>query len=243
MNNYRKILYPVYRSTIYAAKNSDDIRAYHEYYRLDYKRRLPANKDALILDVGCGSGHFLQYLKDEGYKNSEGIDISKQQCDYAMGFGLKVTRVDDAITFLANCKCIYDQIYLSDVLEHFSKDEITEILGYAYSALLPGGSVVIRVPNMANIIASYNRYIDFTHEVGFVDSSLTQILTASGFSSVEVVNNCIPFGLHPKRLSRWILLKLWYLLLKWIYLLEVGIERPRLLGPLLVAQAYKPCNS
>lgn len=43
---------------------------------------LPGNRDSNILDIGCGAGHFLYYLKTKGYNNFLGIDISPQQVEY-----------------------------------------------------------------------------------------------------------------------------------------------------------------
>jgi 2-polyprenyl-3-methyl-5-hydroxy-6-metoxy-1,4-benzoquinol methylase len=44
-----------------------------------YDPYLPKNKDARILDFGCGIGHFLYFLNKMGYSNFVGIDISPQQ--------------------------------------------------------------------------------------------------------------------------------------------------------------------
>ena len=41
-----------------------------------YDGVMPQDKGAVILDIGCGAGHFLYYLKKEGFENFLGIDIS-----------------------------------------------------------------------------------------------------------------------------------------------------------------------
>ena len=70
---------------------------YHSYYKdgndLDFKKRyvyldddyaslLPGNKEAAIIDVGCGMGHFLSYLQSKGYHNIRGVDICDDQVDW-----------------------------------------------------------------------------------------------------------------------------------------------------------------
>ncbi len=53
------------KSVSWAAK-SKDVR-----YFLEKK----LSKDAAILDIGCGGGHFLKMLKEAGYNNARGFDI------------------------------------------------------------------------------------------------------------------------------------------------------------------------
>jgi adenine-specific DNA-methyltransferase len=40
------------------------------------------DKNALVLDTGCGRGIFLQALKNKGYKNVYGIEIDKELYEY-----------------------------------------------------------------------------------------------------------------------------------------------------------------
>ena len=55
-----------------------------------------------------------------------------------------------------------------------------------FTALVPGGSVVIEVPNMANFItAPYARWADYTHRHGYTQESLSAALRAAGFDVVE----------------------------------------------------------
>ena len=43
-------------------------------YNVMYKSFMPDNKDANILDIGCGKEFFLYYLKEYGFTNYYGID-------------------------------------------------------------------------------------------------------------------------------------------------------------------------
>lgn len=51
-------------------------------------------KDSRILDVGCGEGRGLQALKDRGFTNLVGIDISTPKVEKARSTGLEVYEVD-----------------------------------------------------------------------------------------------------------------------------------------------------
>jgi SAM-dependent methyltransferase len=46
-------------------------------------------KNKTFLEIGCGSGHSIQYLVQKGAKKIYGIDISQTQIDYAMSLNQK----------------------------------------------------------------------------------------------------------------------------------------------------------
>lgn len=49
------------------------------------------------------------------------------------------------------------------------------------------GTVIIKTPNMANpFVNTAGRYIDFTHETGFTEFSLRQVLCATGYKNIVI---------------------------------------------------------
>lgn len=46
--------------------------------------------------------------------------------------------------------------------------------------------VLLRTPNMGSLFGLRSRYIDFTHETGFTEESILQVMRDSGFRSVTV---------------------------------------------------------
>ena len=46
------------------------------------KQFQPYSRKTKILDFGCGSGYFVSSLIDNGFKNVEGMDVSKVQIEY-----------------------------------------------------------------------------------------------------------------------------------------------------------------
>jgi SAM-dependent methyltransferase len=44
-------------------------------------RHLPQDREAKILDLACGHGAFLHYLRLAGYANCSGVDISPEQIE------------------------------------------------------------------------------------------------------------------------------------------------------------------
>src|SRR4051812_11252362 len=49
---------------------------------------LPADHNARIYEVACGSGLMLRWMREHGYTNLSGSDISKSQIEYARAAGL-----------------------------------------------------------------------------------------------------------------------------------------------------------
>lgn len=237
MTTYRDLIYASYRTGAYGLYNSDKIETYTEAYKHEFGQILPVDKKAKILDLGCGSGFLVWFLLQEGYENVLGIDNSAEQVEFAKSHSLPVIQVN-ALEYLTHNKN-FDLIVLTDVIEHLSKDEIVTLLLQIHEALAPNGYVIIRTPNACSFTAANSRYIDLTHEIIFTEKSLRQVLLSCNFSKVLITDEKPPFGWRPKRLSRWILLKTWRIILSAIYTLELGIDRPKLLGKNLIAVAYK----
>ena len=54
-----------------------------------------------------------------------------------------------------------------------------------HACLKRGGFLYVKTPNMANpFVNTAGRYIDFTHEVGFTEKSLRQVIEAAGYGRV-----------------------------------------------------------
>jgi 2-polyprenyl-3-methyl-5-hydroxy-6-metoxy-1,4-benzoquinol methylase len=162
---------------------------------------LPKNKEAKILDFGCGWGHQLMALWCAGYQNLEGVEISKDQaaiCHFEASGRLPVVNIDGR-DFLKNIKDTYDLIILNDVLEHLTVAEAKQTLSIIHQSLQPHGTIVIRTPNMSSLLSSYSLYIDITHISGYTEYSIQQILDQSGFENHCFVTNQWCFSLRSWR--------------------------------------------
>lgn len=155
-------------------------KLYFDHYILPH---LPHNKDAHILEIGCGWGKYLTHLRAHGYTNVHGIDISPEQIEFARK-QLKLDNVElaDGVEYLKNTTTHYDAIYMIDVLEHLDLEDSISIGKSIYTNLTPNGVFLIQVPNGMSLLSPI-RYADITHTRGFSDYMCTQYMKLSGFDS------------------------------------------------------------
>ena len=139
-----------------------------------------------VLDLGCGNGQFLRFLKEQGYKNYYGIDVSKQQIDFCKEKVTDKVEVADIFGFLRDKKNAFDLVVMNDVLEHIPKEKLFELLGLIHNSLRNNGMFAAKVPNMSNPFGLINRYMDITHEIGFTEFSMIECLGMSGFGDIKV---------------------------------------------------------
>ncbi|MBS1515076.1 MAG: class I SAM-dependent methyltransferase [Bacteroidetes bacterium] len=149
---------------------------------------LPSNKDAKILDIGCGFGQTLKSLRDKGYKNLKGIDINDESIAQCKEINLDVTKVDDIISYTKSSDKKYDFIIMSHVLEHIEKDKMIDNLRAIRSLLSTEGKYCVMVPNAQSNTGSYWRFEDFTHHYLFTSGSLLYVLKAAGFTKIDFVD-------------------------------------------------------
>lgn len=152
---------------------------------------LPSNRDARVLDFGCGWGGHLLALWCAGYRNVEGVEISPEQAAAARAAagGRVPIAQGDGREYLDGRDGRYDVIILNDVIEHVAPPECLPLLRRVYRALRPAGRIVVRTPNMASLLAAYSRYIDVTHVTGFTEPGLVQVLTLAGFTRPRFVSD------------------------------------------------------
>src|SRR5579862_8539591 len=154
---------------------------------------LPKDLSSPILDIGCGWGHLLLSLWASGFRNLTGVEVSKDQYEIAKASLPKEIHIvyADANEFLKQRSEEYSLITAFDLIEHMSSQSGLALLKEARNALKPSGSIVLRTPNMANIVATYSRYLDITHVEGYSEWSLFQLLDMAGFSDHRVVGPAI----------------------------------------------------
>ena len=136
---YRKIMYEKYLSSVNITEEKLE-RNFNQNVDLQKKvvANLPQDKEAKIIDLGCGYGTFLNALSKIGYKNLYGVEIGKEQNEFLNKRGFKVYN-QDLVDFLKKTDEKFDCITLFDVLEHFKKDEIVEIIPLLRQRLNKGG--------------------------------------------------------------------------------------------------------
>lgn len=181
--------YTNYIETHLGHVHKDDYELMARYFHKNYAK-LIRTKDERILDVGCGMGHFLYFLKKFGFHNVTGIDLSSDCIDYCLEKDLGTREnlhLVDMMAFLEQKEGCFDLIVMNDVIEHLPKEEIIGSLQLARFALAKGGRLVVKVVNSANpITGAASRYVDFTHTVGFTEESLAQVLRVAGFTSLDM---------------------------------------------------------
>lgn len=236
----RKRLFEEYFNSIYARSNLFTDKEYENSvidFDFYYGNFLPPDKDALILDIGCGAGHFLYYLKKKGYSNHLGIDISDSQVEFCRNNITSNVETADAFEFLVSKRNTYSAISANDVIEHIPKEKVISFLKLIYQALMTDGVLLMRLPNMSNPFALDSRYRDFTHECGFTEKSIYQVLYVAGFRDIRIYSSQTR-GKSVKSHLSWMLVSLVHAVLKKLFWHQ-GLTAPEILSSRLIVIAKK----
>jgi SAM-dependent methyltransferase len=210
------------------------------YYRKNLLPRLPRERDAAILDLGCGRGDFLRFLRDSGYTGLTGVDLCEEHVRSCAGSGLDVS-LGDNLCFLEEHRERFDCVTLNHVLEHYDKDEGLSLLEAVLGSLRPGGRIIVVCPNMGNpFTAGRGRYADLTHETGYAGESLRFILQLAGFGSISLHGIDIYCLSNPLlNLAGRLAASSMFLFMRIIYLLN-GVRSTKILSKNMLAVAEKP---
>ena len=90
IENEKKLL-DVYQkwASLYDKDNDDELGTVSQPNSVQIFQRYVKDKTKNIIDVGCGTGLVGLQLKKLGYKNFDGIDISKEMIDIAISRGYR----------------------------------------------------------------------------------------------------------------------------------------------------------
>ena len=206
---YRAALYGRYasvqdRAWLTPDRRCDDPWARAALYRL--RDWLPPESGARILDVGCGAGHLLEALRSVGYQDVRGVDISPEAVAIAQSKGLSVVEAD-LRNYLQEGHERFGLICAFDVIEHFDKQEVLQLLKLVWDRLQPGGVLILQTPNAMSPWAAHYRYGDLTHELILSPECLTSTLKLCGFRDIEV-REVTPYVHGIKSAVRWGIWKL-----------------------------------
>ncbi len=225
INDYRDEIYSTYYSahmkTLHGETTINDIVKQFSAWNYYYGHCLPANKEARILEIGCGNGGFVYWLQCLGYKNVHGIDISPEQVEVAGNVGIKNIIHADLREFLPGREKTYDVIFARDVIEHFRKEEVLDTLRMIHKSLKAGGIFTAQTPNGVSPFSGRHRYKDFTHELIFTVDSFSQILKTSGFGDAGFYS-APPVPKGPVSIIRFSLWKIIETALRFYMAVETG---------------------
>ncbi len=135
-----------------------------------------------LLDIGCGTGYFLNYMQNKNYR-IYGVEKEKNAREFAINnFNIPVTSPDDFLNQTHDEQ--YDIITLWHVLEH-----IQNFNGYLKSfhkKLNPNGILIIALPNCKSYDANYYRQYWAGYDVPrhlwhFDPNTLERLMKIHGF--------------------------------------------------------------
>ena len=221
MKDIREPLYEKYYSTFKKGEPRERFGFLHLklWYNEKYLPLLKGyRRDAPLLDIGCGQGFMLRYLKSVGFTNLTGIDISGEQIEKAQAKGFNAIQAD-ACTFLKENEGKYEIIVAIDMIEHFKKEELFELLNLIHRALIPGGLFVLQTPNGEGLMPGYVIYGDLTHFTILSPLSLRHILTITGFDDIHIKELGPAFFIHFPLFIGWQVVRLLAMAVKF---LEIG---------------------
>lgn len=243
IQSYRARIYGAYvsaRSESLAPATLVGLAPRLPYFRRLIARCMPQEREATVLELGCGHGALLYALQQAGYSHVRGVDGSPEQVQAAERLGIAGVVLGDLVQTLAQTSgASLDVVIAFDVIEHFSKDELIPLVDAVQRVLKLGGRWIIHVPNSEGPFGSRIRDSDFTHELSFTRLSLSQLLLSSGFTRLECFEDRpVPHGIKSGvRAILWAMIRL--LLLATLAVETGSLDRRAVFSQNLLAVAHK----
>jgi SAM-dependent methyltransferase len=240
--DFRARIYGQYvhaRETALAPSTLEGLASRTPYLQRVIRTHFPADRDARILDLGCGHGTLIFLARQAGYRYAEGVDRSSEQVAEARRLGIDGVREGDLMETLAAMPDGSHQLIIAfDVIEHFTREELLPFIDEVHRALAPGGRWLIHTPNAESPFFGRIRYGDITHEQAFTVTSLNQLFRASGFTEIQCYEDT-PVVHGPVSAGRWVVWKVIRAMLQTYLAAETGGTGGGVLSQNMLAVATK----
>lgn len=184
--NYRDFFYNHYASSKKNLEITTRLQSRKPFLMRIIQKHFPLNRDTKIIDLGCGDGAILYFAKKMGYDDLTGYDLSQEQVQLSQSIGLSKIFLKDALQAIGELpNDIANVIVTFDVIEHMTKNEVVEFSKAIHRVLKSNGKWIIHTLNAESPFFGRIRYGDMTHENGFTNTSIHQLLTLVGFQKIN----------------------------------------------------------
>lgn len=210
-------------------------------YRINLSPWLPADRNARVLDFGCGYGTFLSFLAAEGFRDIRGFDPDTRCVDFTRSQGFKVESGADPRGFLAANKSHFDCVSVQSVAMYFERDQLVAWFSDLRDCLKPGGTLLLTVPNGAGLCGLTELIQDPFMKCVYTDVLLADLCRFAGLEIAYLGGQRLP-AKGWKRVLWGSARKAWTNLLRLIYLLERGLSErnPKSFDGTLLLVARRP---
>ncbi len=163
-----------------------DIQQRQEVYLPIIKDVLKLTSNALVLDMGCGRGEWIELLKNHEI-NAEGVDLNYimiKECDER---DLKATEADilDYLRPLKNSSV--SAVTGFHIIEHLPFKILIALFDESLRVLKPGGVIIFETPNPENLlVGACNFYTDPSHHNPLVPETMRFTIEQRGFEKANI---------------------------------------------------------
>jgi SAM-dependent methyltransferase len=152
---------------------------------------LPRNREARILEIGCGMGELLTGLCQLGY-DCTGLDVSSTRIDrlqHRQGPRLRFQQAEG--TRLRFADASFDVVISIQLFEHLHPDDAETHLRETCRVLKPGGSYLLETPNKwagpGDVSRFFSDQPEGFHLCEYSVAELSRLLSRAGYAQVSVV--------------------------------------------------------
>lgn len=143
-----------------------------------------------LLDIGCGSGFFINLARKKGY-DTYGVELNKDAVNYGKNeLNLNIVNLDlESANFPSN---YFDVVTCSQLLEHIAKPN--ELLLEINRILKKDGILMLEVPNFNGLLVrlwkdKWSGFQPQWHIWQFKPKSLRKLLNKNQFEAIHIVCN------------------------------------------------------
>ncbi|MCB1886654.1 MAG: methyltransferase domain-containing protein [Rhodocyclaceae bacterium] len=143
-----------------------------------------------VLDVGCGTGLFLEALHREGIA-ATGVERNALSARYAQTLGHEVIQ-SGAFEFLTETGRRFDGVYCSHFVEHLPIEAVEQLVSQISGVLSPGGCAVFAFPDPESIRSQLLGFWRDPEHVRFYHPDLIAMIGAMHGLECEFHSHRIP---------------------------------------------------
>src|SRR3989344_107492 len=186
-------------SRIYGRRFGGEEKFRQEMYKIlcskFFQRYVP--EDATVLDVAAGYCEFINNIRA---KKKIALDINPDAKKFAKEDVNVITSSSSDMRKIDNGSV--DVVYVSNFLEHISREEIQKTMSEIHRVLRTGGTLLVLQPNIRYCYKDY--WMFFDHVTPIDHRTLAEILELNGFEIIELRPRFLPYTTKnklPKSLS------------------------------------------